>query len=61
MESRGEAPQLVLWIDGARAAEGSAVFPTDTSGDRCSFKRNRCSRGGETSQNRKTGLQIMRA
>ena len=29
MIARGEAPQRVLWIDGARAAEGSAVPPTE--------------------------------
>jgi hypothetical protein len=60
-DSRGEVPELVLWIDEARAAKRAVVFPTDTSGDQYSFKRNRYSRGDETSQNRKTELQIMRA
>ena len=36
--ARGEAPSLVLWIDGAHATEGSADCPPDTSGDRWSLR-----------------------
>jgi hypothetical protein len=36
--AHGEAPSLVLWIDGARAAEGAVAFPPDTAGDRGSLR-----------------------
>src|SRR5215475_5777905 len=59
-EPVAKLPSLRLWSDGTHATEGAVGFLRDTSGS-VEFKRNRCARWGETSQNRKTGLQTRRA